>query len=275
MAKKRFGLLILCFCGLTPLSFVYASNTAAEDRIRFEITKRLQQGEVIELNANNKKFLAILKKSSQPATQGGVLILHGLNQNPDSPAVINPLRTNLTRSGWDTLSLQMPIPSMDGAGNIFPALDVVYPTLAEEAAVRINAAIDFFSNLNMTNLVIVGYGLGANLAVSYLSADAAKKIQSLAIISMDSSHPANFSENLSKLKLPILDVYASRDVRTIVSGADERKQAITVQGSNPDFRQRAIEGADHYYTGLESELFSNVRAWLGKTSPGLQLTGGR
>ncbi len=272
MTKKPDSLLLVFLLLLFPLFDVQASNNAEENRIQAEIRKQLKQGEIIEIDADGQKFIGIYQKSALPITQGAVLILHDLAQNPDSPSVINPVRTSLTKSGWDTLALQMPVPTMDSSGAVFPGLGVVYPALATEALARINAAVKFFIDKNNTNLAMVGYGLGANMAVSYLANASAGKFQTLVMISMDHDKPGNFAETLGKLKLPVIDIYGSRDIKTIVSGAGSRKKAVVVDAENPHYRQKMIEGADHYYSGLEPELVGTVRAWLRKTSPGLKIT---
>jgi len=267
MTKKTGWLfLVTSLLFFLPLA-MQASNTAEEGRIQAEIRKQLKQGEIAELDADGQQFIGIYQKSALPVTLGGVIILHGLGQNPDSPSVIRPLRNRLTRSGWDTLALQMPVPSMHSSGHLFPEIEAIYPALASEAIARINAAVQFFENRENTNLAIVGHGLGANMAVSYLTNDPAKKFQALVSISMNHYHPANFTQSLSQLTLPVIDIYGSRDIKPVISGADSRKSAIVVDAANSYYRQSMIEGANHYYTGLEPELVSTVRAWLKKTSP--------
>ena len=266
MSKKPGWLFVVISLLLVLSPVTQASNTAEEGRIQAEIRKQLKQGEVIELDADGQSFIGIYQKSALPYTLGGVLILHGLAQNPDAPTVIKPLRTRLTKSGWDTLALQMPVPAMDSSGNPFPELEVVYPALATEAIARINAAVKFFEDRKTRNLAIVGHGLGANMAVSYLANNPAKKFKALAAISMNHYQPASFIESLTQLKNPVIDIYGSRDITPVVSGADSRREAIVVEAENTYFRQSMIEGADHYFTGLESELVSTVRAWLKKTS---------
>lgn len=267
MTKKPGRLLLVLSLLLFLSPGIPASNTAEEVRILAEIRDQLKQGEIVELEASGQKFFGIYQKSALPVTLGGVLILHDLNQNADSPAVIRPLRNRLTHSGWNTLSLQMPVPSMDSSGNLFPALEAVYPALAAEAAARINAAANFFEKKENTNLAIVAHGLGANMAISYLTGDSAKKVQALVSISMNHNQPANFVESLSGLTLPVIDIYGSRDIKPVVAGAASRREVITLEAQNTLFRQSMIEGADHYYSGLEQELLSTVRAWLKKTAP--------
>jgi dienelactone hydrolase len=269
--KTRWQFLVVSLLLFLPLA-IQASNTAEEGRIQAEIRKQLKQGEIVELEVDGQQFIGIYQKSALPVTQGAVLILHGLDQNPDSPAVIKPIRNRLAQSGWDTLAMQMPIPSMDSSGNLFPELEVVYPALATEAVARINAAVKFFEDNNNSNLAIVGHGLGANMAISYLANDPAKEFQTLVAISLNHNQPGNFFESLSQLKLPVLDIYGSRDIRAVVSGADSRKKAIVVEAENSRFRQYMIEGANHYFTALEAELVSTVRAWLKKTSPVVKIS---
>jgi len=59
----------------------------------------------------NIKFLGLetLEQTSEP--QGAVLFLHGVDQHPDWPQVIKPLRTVLPESGWYTFSIMLPYES--------------------------------------------------------------------------------------------------------------------------------------------------------------------
>ena len=59
----------------------------------------------------NIKFLGLemLEQTSEP--QGTVLFLHGVDQHPDWPQVIKPLRNALPESGWYTFSILLPYES--------------------------------------------------------------------------------------------------------------------------------------------------------------------
>ena len=59
----------------------------------------------------NIKFLGleVFEQTSEP--QGAVLFLHGVDQHPDWPRVIKPLRTILPESGWYTFSILLPYES--------------------------------------------------------------------------------------------------------------------------------------------------------------------
>ncbi len=60
---------------------------------------------------SNIKFLGLemLEQTSEP--QGAVIFLHGVDQHPDWPQVIKPLRSILPESGWYTFSILLPYES--------------------------------------------------------------------------------------------------------------------------------------------------------------------
>lgn len=256
-------LIILMLGSLWLSPATQASNLTQESLIADEIKRTLKDGEAIELAAANLQFLAVYQETSLPAKKGGVIILHGTDQNPDSPGVIRILRTGLSKSGWDTLSLQMPIPILNE--------DKTDPTtLIQEGIPRIEAATRFFSDKDNTNLAIVGFGLGADMATGYLGqAGDSSVFFALGMISPNSSQDAAL-QRLQKINIPVLDIYGSRDLAAVASTADDRKRAVMQKAGNPHFRQIEIEGADPFYTGLESSLLGPVRGWLNKHDAGME-----
>ncbi len=64
-------------------------------------------------------FLALELYENSAESQGAVLFLHGVEQHPNWPQVIKPMRTILTDDGWYTLSIMLPyehyqsVPSRD------------------------------------------------------------------------------------------------------------------------------------------------------------------
>ncbi len=255
--------LIIFLLGSLCLPLVtQASNLIQESLIADEIKRTLKAGKAVELAAGNLQFLAVYQETSLPAKKGGVILLHGTDQNPDSPGVIRILRTGLSKSGWDTLSMQMPIPILNE--------DETDPTtLIQEAIPRIEAATRFFSDKDNSNLAIVGFGLGADMATGYLEQMGDSSVFfALSMISPNGSQEATL-QRLQKIKIPVLDVYGSRDLPAVVSTVDDRKRAVMQKAENPHFRQIEIEGADPFYTGLESSLLGPVRGWLNKYSAGM------
>ena len=248
---------------LWPISAAYAANITREAEIRYAIQQSQSADEVVELQADGLSFIGLYRETPLPVKQGGTIILHDLSQNPDSPNVVRPLRTKLPDSAWDTLSVQLPIPSQDSSTEDYEAL-------LTQALPRINAAIGFFASKNNSNLVLVGHGFGAAAAARFLSEAPNDNIQALALISMNDLNQSKFSA-LEKISVPTLDVYGSEDLGQIRNNAENRKRAITQKARNNNFRQVSLEGADHNYVGLEPSLLNIIRAWFGKHVAGSQV----
>lgn len=101
----------LVFAGLYPAAQALAGTPdyARERRIANEIVEAILDGEPVVLQAENREFLGIHTRSVRLPARGAVIILHGRGMHPDWGEVVQPLRVGLSESGWDTLSLQLPV----------------------------------------------------------------------------------------------------------------------------------------------------------------------
>ncbi len=260
MKKTTLTLFLLVLIAWQPTQ---ASNFVRESHIAKHIKENINGGEIVELNAGTRKFLAIYRESVLPLTQGGVIILHDINQNPDSPGIIRTLRNDLIESGWDTLSVQMPVTDMhahrDRHYNLLPI-----------GMARIGAAANFFAQKNNFNIGVVAHGFGANHAVQYLADAPAETIKGVILIGMDSENKETL-ENLKKIKLPLLDIYGSEDLPKVIDTAHKRQRAVASSAGNLQYQQYRQIGADHYFNGLTHTLANVVSSWLNKYIAGNQI----
>ena len=118
------------------LSSVSAADLNREKRMADEIVDAILDGEVVYLNANDHEFLSIYTEADESgeAVRGTAIILHGRGFHPDWQDAINPLRVGLAESGWNTLSVQMPV--LEKQAKYYD-----YLPLFAEAIPRIEAAI--------------------------------------------------------------------------------------------------------------------------------------
>jgi hypothetical protein len=70
---------------------------------------------------------------------------------------------------------------------------------------------------------------------------------------------------LAKIRQPVLDLYGSQDLEAVIDGAEARKRQLRKAG-NPGSRQDMVQGANHFFQGLNEELTRRVRSWLNKYS---------
>ncbi|MCW8890014.1 MAG: alpha/beta hydrolase family protein [Sedimenticola sp.] len=245
---------------------LWASDVMREARMAAEIREALLVGEPVMLSSGDTEFLAIFAEETTDTSQGAAIILHGRGAHPDWMEVINPLRSQLPDYGWKTLSLQMPIAAAD-------APDEHYAALIPEAAPRIMAAVDYLKQQGVTNVVLIAHSLGAKMGVAYLAQGIPDELKAFVAVGLPSDRKRTDQgtlADLAKIKLPLLDLYGSRDIDAVLNSVKARAAAAK-RAENGDYRQREVEGADHFFTGLDDALVAQVRAWIGRVAPGEQV----
>ena len=247
---------------ITPLSMAIvlclslnsdASDYEKEKRWADQIADALLDGEPHYLTADEHEFLAI---HTEPASESssGVVLLHGTGVHPDWQTVIHPLRVELAENGLHTLSIQMPVLANDAKHEDYIAL---FP----EVSPRIEAALKFFNNQDISKVYLVGHSLGASMGVYYL-ANSEKSISGFIAIGLSTGLKDTNMDNLAHLSVisvPVLDLYGTEDLENVVEFAPLRKDAV-----NPDipYQQTVVDGADHFFDGEETQLLDHVLDWI-------------
>ena len=268
----------------SPLA--WAADTASKPEEQMAAAIKVGQAQWLETGSD--RFLGIYTKATSGTPEGGAIILPSLGINPDWPDVIAPLREGLPNYSWSTLSIQLPTPTRgsDGLWQLEP-----YFTASR---VRIQAAIAFLEQQGITNIALVGHGLGAVTAVVSLSGTDPLKVSALAAISLGVpplSAPSTYKPALlENIRIPILDIYGSRDLDEVTQSAAARLVAArqggrdashnqhleslahsamarlptTEQNGYIAYRQLKLMGADHMFRGADDTLVKRVAGWLKK-----------
>lgn len=247
-------LLLLALCCISPLQ---ASNLSLEWRISEALDNPNLSGEAVWLEAGGIRFLGIYSLSRAKSSLGGAVILHDAGNHADWQEVIQPLRRHLANQGWNSLAIQLPaVETQPGPSTIL--------SLLEEASPRIQAAIDYFNPQLQPSVVLIGHGLGGAMALHHLAKQANQRVGAIAAISLSidtESDSAPVSAALAQLRLPILDLFGSRDLGSVVDSAAKRRQIALLNGHDR-YRQEQIPGANHFFTGLQSSLSQRIHGWL-------------
>lgn len=235
----------------------HASDLVRELRITEEIEESILVGEAIRLQAGDIEFLAIYSEAETANTKGAVILLHSRGAHPNWVDVIQPLRSELPSSGWETLSLQMPVAAAE-------APDWIWLELIPEAFPRIKAGIEFLMQRKRRKIALLGHSFGARMGAEFLATVKPQEIGSFVAIGL----PANRKEQdsgtlgaLKKINIPLLDIYGSQDISQVLESARARA-AAALQAKNSNYRQIEVAGADHFFNGLDDLLVAQVRAWL-------------
>ncbi len=193
---------------------------------------------------NGHEFLALFTEAKEP--RGAVIVAHGRGWNPDFE-LYGALRVKLAEQGYTTLSIQLPVLGPGAKlGDYLPT----YPDARE----RFDLAAKFLAEKGYKNVAIVSHSLGATMANQYLIWVDSTPVKAWVFIGI-----INGLEEMFRIKIPVLDVYGSKDWEiTQVGGPERLKQIRRIKGSG----QVVVPNAPHFFEGKEDELVRIVVDFL-------------
>lgn len=234
---------------------IYASDLAREKRMADEIVDAILDGDPEYLEANGEEFLTIYTEADEP--KGAVIVMHGRGFHPDWADAVQPLRVGLAESGWNTLSLQMPV--LEKSAKYYD-----YVPIFSEATPRIEAGIKFLREAGFKKVVLVAHSCGAHMAMEYVFQKGDGAFDAYVGIGMgatDYKQPMQRLFPLDKISKPILDVMGGDDYPAVHRLEPIRGQQIKAAG-NVKSKQIKIPEANHYFVDKGEELTEAVAEWL-------------
>jgi alpha-beta hydrolase superfamily lysophospholipase len=237
---------VLLFLILAAVSsFATAQDYVREKRWADQILPGLVVGEPVWIRqANDHEFLAIWTPADE--ARGAIILAHGRGWSPDFE-LYGVLRVKLAEQGYSTLSIQLPI--LGGGAKIGDYI----PTY-KDAAERFHLAAQWLQAKGYRDIAIVSHSLGATMANQYLISTDDTLVKAWAFIGI-----INGLEEMFRIKIPVLDVYGSKDWEITQVGAPERLRQITkIAGS----RQVVVPDALHFFEGREDALTQVVVEFL-------------
>ena len=244
----RVGLLTLFVLLVgAPFGAPAQPDYARERRWAEEITPAILVGDplYLELKAG-RKFLAIWAPGAQATA--GVIVVHGLGVHPDW-GLINTLRSQLPEQGYSTLSVQMPVLAADARGGD-------YPPLFPEAAERLAAAAALVRARGLKKIAGVSHSMGARMTDFALNQAGGMRVDAWVAIGISGEFTAP-----PAFQAPVLDIYGEKDTPAVLHHVRARAAVLKrLRGSG----QVEVAGADHFFTGMESELVRQVRLFLNR-----------
>jgi len=231
-----------------------------ETRMINEIEDSVMDGDVEYLPLkDDKEFFSIYMEPDADIPKGGVIILHSRGYHANWSNTIKPLRIGLAEKGWHTLSVQMPV--LDKNAKYYD-----YVPIFPYAHGRIDAALSFYKQRGIDNVVLIGHGCGAHMSMSYIDKYGDEKISAYIGIGMgatDYKQKIVKEFPLDKMLTPVLDVFAENDFPGVIRLSETRKILMDV-AANAKSAQMVIKGADHYYkeNGTAQVLTNTIDTWL-------------
>ena len=230
---------------LCPCFSAAAMDYEREKRWSDQILPAVLVGEPVWIKQKNgHEFLGLYTRADKP--RGAVIIGHGRGWNPDFE-LYGSLRTKIAEAGYSTLSIQLPV--------LGPGAKVgdYIPTYADGAE-RYELAALFLRDKGYKNVGIVSHSLGATMANYYLIKADEIPVKAWVFVGI-----INGLEEMFRIKIPVLDVFGSKDWEITQVGAYERRKQIE---KVPGSQQIVVPDALHFFEGKEDELVKVIIAFL-------------
>ncbi len=241
---RALAALIVAFL-VSPALHAQQPDYEREKRWADQIVPAVLVGDVVWLKQKSgHEFLAIYTQAEN--ARGAAIIGHGRGWNPDFE-LYGTLRVKLAEQGYSTLAIQLPV--------LGPGAKVGdYLPIYRDAEERYALAAQFLQEKRFERIAIVSHSLGATMANHYLINTVSTPVKAWVFIGI-----INGLEEMFRIKIPVLDVFGSKDWEITQVGAYERKkQILKVPGSD----QVIVPDAQHFFEGREEELVKVIVTFL-------------
>lgn len=240
---------------LVFVSNVYASDYEKEKRWMEQVADFIVDGDVEMLEVDGHEIFSIYTEADENPKNRAMIVIHGIGAHPDWEQIVQPVRVEMTQQGWNTLSVQMPVLANGTDG-------VEYEPLFDGVAPRIDAAIKFLQQNDMQEIVIVAHSMGSAMSAYYLSRNPDSVISHFVAVGINGKQvkkKMNGTNSIKSINIPMLDLYGSEDLPSVISSAEERAKAAA---HNKNFSQKVVKGANHFFDGKNEELLMVINNWL-------------
>lgn len=227
--------------------------------------------EIEKLSFQGDTFLALHKAAQTNDPQGCIILLHGNNEHPDWPNVINPVRSELIKSSWCTISIEVPDSLKKEALSFTPqeegeseqTEDNALLTHEEVVFGRIDASIAFANEKGISNISLLGYGTSATYALKY---SASKQLNTGALILISASVPnqldfSPFAELLKESAQPVLDYYIRPNQFDIHYAQARRTAMLQRENQTPNYTQIKVTSNSQFSID-QKQLVQRIRGFL-------------
>ena len=242
-----------------PLFANGVPDYSREERIATQIEPGIFDGEVVWLDANDRKFLSIYMPGDE--AKGAIILLHGRDVSPEEQNLIGPLRVGLWEQGWTTLALQMPV--LEKGAKYYDYLSIM-----QFAHERIEAAMAFLQSEGEDKIILASHSCGAHMTNDWLNIVGDSEISgyiAMGVGATDAGQDLQTPVPFGDMTVPILDIYGSEEFPRPLSTVPMRQQLLLKNG-NMSSMQIEVPGANHYFTDYGDTMIEIVGEWLSEAS---------
>lgn len=253
-AKWCFTLALLTTLSPAP----WAAATSAWTEVLKNDARLAPQVRWLEVGTDRSLYL--YRPSEAAEARGTLVLMHDLHGHADWPRIIGPLRQRLPEHAWSTWSLQLPAPAGGDDAEGY----------RKETGARLTAALSAIAEQNDLPIFLLGAGTGASAALGYVTQNPDNPVRGVVAVSLrplPGQTDADVRAMLQQVAVPVLEVFAERDLPDVLRGVHERQPLARAGKPKADapparYRQMLMEGADADYNGQTDVLTKRIRGWL-------------
>lgn len=248
--------IVLIMLSVVLASAIQASDFEKEQRWRAQVADSIMDGDEVDIAVDGRDVFGIYTAAAEES-ENGMIVVHGTGVHPNWDQVVQPVRVGMTEYGWNTLSIQMPILPNE-------AEYADYVSLYPEVSPRLKAAEQFLLDQGMNKIVVVAHSQGATMSSYYLSRHPESTVSEFVAIGMGATQKdshLNSAIALKTIHIPVLDLYGSEDLPGVLATIADRKQGAA---HNPEYVQKEVAGANHFFDGMNDELITVIQEWLSR-----------
>lgn len=191
-------------------------------------------------------------------TETGVVLLHGHGGTADGHVVGPLMRMFNSEFGYHTLSLDLPQVTGMAAG---PRLAAAYAPRYPEVEKRIEQGIDYLVGQKKLKAVyLVGFSAGSRMMTAYIAQHPEQAFAGYVSVSTSCGGPApmDSNDNLTRVRVPVLDIYGTGSPPDLSCAAGRKKLVETMDS----YKTVQVAGAPHNFRGHEAQLAASVADWV-------------
>ena len=226
------------------------------------LDKQVPDREKVWLNTASSQSLGFYLHETSGKAYGGVLLIPEINRHPAANGMLNSLRHILSKNHWHTLALK------------------VDDSNTEETQQLIAAGINYLNQQGVFNLAILGEGAGAAQALNYvasipaeqLNQNKSNQLRAILLINGNNRMPNSdikILDQLSEIKIPILDAYISNSYKE-QQQAQQRQKAARRQ-MNKKYQQIRLPQVNNFSPEKDNRITKRIRGWLDNNVAGFMV----
>lgn len=209
------------------------------------------------------ELISLWHEEETPRKLGSVLLLPDWGNYPSSPEIIDPLRLELPKVGWETIAIVPPQSEQSSNLLLAEQPDDEGTKSYKEGLVLMLQAIEQAKSEQFGFQLVIAQGVMAAWILEVYQDGSYPLPDALILIGSYLPQPQRnkaIAQQIANLPRPVLDIFFTHNNNWVQSGAEPRRIAANKQ-QKLDYRQIQIDG-ERYWAETGTRTSKLIYGWL-------------